>query len=174
MAADDISPEVQEARETMLDAFARTADIYGANRSTGRLYGILYFADEPLSLDTLADRSEYAKSTVSTAMSTLERYHMVHRRSMPGEGKKAYFEAETDFWRVLQAFLTNEVRREIHTMSRALEDAIAALESADTERAKRDREKLQSLKRLYDRSERAVDVLTSTSAERVLGVLDRL
>lgn len=172
--AEDPPAEVVAARETVIDAFAHSAEIYGAKRSYGRLYGILYFAEEPMSLDELADRSEYAKSTVSTAMTELGRYHMVTRRSIPGEGKKAFFEAETDFWQIIKAFMNNEVRREIDTMTRALDEALDTLEDVDDERATRDREKLRELRDLYDRSERAIEIMNSQSLDRILSVFDRL
>lgn len=165
---------VVEARETVIEAFERSAEIYGAKRSYGRLYGILYFAEEPLSLDTLAERSEYAKSTVSTAMTELQRYHMVTRRSLPGEGKKAFFQAETDFWQIIKAFLNNEVRREIDTMSRALDEAIETVEDVEDEHAERDLEKLRELRQVYERSERALDVFNSQPIDRILSVFDRL
>jgi len=165
---------VVEARETMIGAFERSAEIYGVKRSYGRLYGVLYFAEEPLSLDTLAARSEYAKSTVSTAMSDLQRYHMVTRRSLPGEGKKAFYEAETDFWQIFRAFLNNEVRREIETMTGALEAAIDSLEDVEDERAERDRRKLRELKQVYERSDRIVGLFNSQSMDRIVSALERL
>jgi len=174
MSNDEPPQAVREARETVIEAFANSAEIYGAKRSYGRLYGILYFADEPLSLDTLAERSEYAKSTVSTAMTELGRYHMVTRRSIPGEGKKAFFEAETDFWQIIRAFLNNEVRREIETMTRALSDALDSLEDVEDGRAEDDRQKLQELLELYRQSERAIDILNSQSVDRIAAVFDRL
>ena len=166
--------EVESARAEVIDALERTAEVYGAKRSYGRLFGILLFADGPLSLDELVDESGYAKSTVSTATSALERFHLVHRRSLPGEGKKAYFEAETDLWHVFQRFLEDEVSREIRIMSRALDDAAAKLEAAESERADRDLEKVKRLQRVYDRSERLVSVLTSHPVERMSDLLGRI
>ena len=52
---------VAAAREEVIEALARSADVYRLKRSYGRLYGILFFAEEPLSMDDLAERSEYAK-----------------------------------------------------------------------------------------------------------------
>ncbi|NHN61466.1 transcriptional regulator [Halorussus sp. JP-T4] len=153
---------------------ARAADVYGIKPSYGRLYGLLFFAEEPLSLDDLVDRSDYAKSTVSTAMTALERYHFVHRRSIPGEGKRAYFEAETDLWHVCQQFLTQEVRSEIRIMNRALDDAAETLRAADSERARRDLEKVERLQGLYEKADTAVTVLTGSSLDRIAGVLRRL
>jgi DNA-binding transcriptional regulator GbsR (MarR family) len=170
----DADPAVADARETVADALARSAEIYGLNRSYGRLYGVLFFADDPVSLDDLVERSGYAKSTVSTAMNAMERLHLVQRRSIPGEGKKAFYEAQTDFWQVLQEFLKREVQREIDVMVRALDDAETALEAADGEQARRDLEKVRSLKRTYEYSDRLVDLLTSSSIERLTDLVDRL
>jgi DNA-binding transcriptional regulator GbsR (MarR family) len=169
----DVDEDVRAAREEVIEAMARTAEVWGAKRSYGRLFGVLFFADEPLSLDALAERSDYAKSTVSTAMNTLERYHLVQRRSIPGEGKKAFFEAETDFWYVIQQFFQNEVSREIRIMSRALDSAADRLDAADSDQAERDLEKVRKLQSVYDKSERAVSLVTSQPVDRLSGLLDR-
>jgi DNA-binding transcriptional regulator GbsR (MarR family) len=165
---------VARARAEVLDAFERAAEVWGFKRSYGRLYGILFFADDPLSLSELAERSGYAKSTVSTAMSAMERYHLVQRRSIPGEGKTAFFEAERDFWYVFQQFLTQEVSREITVMLRALESAEAHLEDADSEQASEDLAKVRQLKTMYDRSERLVGLLERESIDRLSGLVSRL
>jgi DNA-binding transcriptional regulator GbsR (MarR family) len=165
---------VERARAEVIEAFERSAEVWGMNRSYGRLYGILYFADDPLSLDDLVAESGYAKSTVSTAMQKMDRLHFAHRRSVPGEGKKVFYEAERNFWRIAQQFLKHEVKREIDIMSRALESAATELEAADDERAQRDLEKIQSLQSIYDRSDRLVDMLTSSSVDRLTGLAERL
>jgi DNA-binding transcriptional regulator GbsR (MarR family) len=162
------------AREEVIEAMARSAEVYGFSQSYGRLYGILFFAEEPMSLDTLTERSDYAKSTVSTAMSDLKGMHIVHRRSIPGEGKKAYFEAETDFWHITQELLNREVMREIQIMNRALDSAAATFEQAETDRAARDLEKIRKLQQLYDRFEQLVDLLTGQSISRLISLLKRV
>jgi len=170
----ETSPAVEDAREEVISAMERAAEIYGLNRSYGRLYGILYFEDEPVSLDELVDRSGYAKSTVSTAMRKLERLHFAHRRSLPGEGKKAFFEAERDFWYVMQRLVEREGMREIELMQRALSSAIEDLESADADVAERDLERVRSLKATYDRWETLVSLLTNRRLETVTDLVSRL
>jgi len=165
---------VEAARQEVIDAFGRCAEVYGLNHSYGRLYGILFFADGPLSLDALVAESGYAKSTVSTATQRMDRLHLVHRRSVPGEGKKAFYEAERDFWRIVQEFLRSEVRREIRVMTRALDAAEERLADAEGDRAASDLEKIRSLQRTYDRSERLVALLTGASMERLADLADRL
>lgn len=167
-------PDADAAREEVIEAMARSMEIYGLNQSYGRLYGLLFFAEEPMSLDTLTEKSGYAKSTISTAMNTLERLHFVHRRSIPGEGKKAYFEAETDWWHVFQEVLNQEVMREIRIMGRSLDSAIETLSDADSEKAQRDLEKVRDLQRLYTRCEQAVELLTNHSLDQLASVLKRV
>lgn len=164
----------QAAREEVIEAMVRSAEVWGLNQSYGRLYGTLFFAEEPVSLDELAGETDYAKSTVSTAMSSLERLHMVRRRSIPGEGKKAYFEAETDWWYVFQEILNQEVMREIRIMSRALDSAAETLEDADSEKAKRDLEKIREFQRLYARGEQLVKLLTNQSIDRLISMLKKM
>lgn len=165
--------DAADARETVIEAMERSAEVYGLKRSYGRLYGILFFEPDALSLDELVERSGYAKSTVSSAMGALERFHMVHRRSIPGEGKRAYFEAETDFWYVFQQLFQQEVQREIDTMTRALEQAEETLEASDTDRAERDLERVRQLLGLYHRSETVVDLLSRLSLSRITSLLQR-
>ncbi|MFC6961195.1 GbsR/MarR family transcriptional regulator [Halocatena marina] len=170
---DQTDGDASDARETVIAAIERSAEVYGLKRSYGRLYGILFFESEPLSLDTLVEQSGYAKSTVSNAMGALERFHIVHRRSIPGEGKRAYFEAETDFWYVFQQFLQQEIQREIDIMTRALEQAETILEASDEDRAERDLERVRQLQRLYRRSETVIDLVTSLSFSRVQSLLQQ-
>lgn len=158
----------------MIEALGRSAELYGLNHSYGQLYGILFFSDEPMSLDEIVADSGYARSTVSTAMQKMDRLHLVHRRPVPGEGKTVFYEAERDFWRIVQEFLKHEVQREIDIMTRALDSAAERLEAADDERAAADLEKIRSLQTTYERSQRLVDLLTSSSIERLAGLVDRL
>lgn len=159
----------EKAKTEVADTMARTGEIYGFNRSYGRLYGILYFSGEIQSLDELAEDSGYAKSTVSNAMQTLERYHLVHRRSLPGEGRKVYYEPETDFWTIIREFLEQQGRREIRIMQRGLENAEVALKDApETEQTKRSKERVHHLQRLYEQSERAIDYLTGVPIDQLI------
>jgi hypothetical protein len=51
---------------------------------------------------------------------------------------------------------------------------MAELEAVASDRAERDREKLESPRTMFDRSETVVDVLTSTSFERPTSLVRRL
>ncbi|AHG01889.1 transcriptional regulator (plasmid) [Halostagnicola larsenii XH-48] len=163
----------EEAKIEVADAMAHTAEIYGLNRSYGRVYGLLYFSDEPKSLDELAAESGYAKSTVSNAMTALERYHLVHRRSIPGDGRKVYFEAETDYWTIIREVLEQQGRREIRIMQRALRNAEHALDDApETERTNRAAERIAQLQQLNEQCERMIDFFTNIPDDELLAIVE--
>lgn len=156
--------DVQEAREEVIEAMARSAEIYGLNQSYGRIYGELYFSEEPQSLDDLSEKTGYAKSTVSKVMNALEDFHMVKRRTKAESGKRIYFEAEEDFWYVLQEMLRNQGMREIRIMKRALDKAEDKLEGVDGET---ETEKVETLQELYDDMDTMVQMFTQVSPEEV-------
>ena len=168
----DSTGRVRRAREEIIEAMADSAELYGTQRSVGRLYGLLYFAGEPRSLDELTAESGYAKSTVSTAMATLERAQLVDRRSIPGEGKRVFFEAEEDLWRAFQQFLDTTARQEIETMSSALEEAARLLDADNSEQADEDLAQVQQLQETYDQFSLFLELLTGESLEALLAVAD--
>lgn len=170
----DEESAIEAARKEVIDAMARSMEVYGFSQSYGRLYGILFFANEPVSLDELTTESGYAKSTVSTAMKSLQGIHFVHRRSVSGEGKKAFFEAETDWWYVFQELLHQEIMRELRIMGRALDDAVETFEQSETEQAARDLEKVRQLKQLFDQSEQLVELFTDQSMKEVVSMMEQI
>lgn len=172
--ADEVPPEIAGARETVIEAFEATAALYGVKRSCGRIYGLLYFADEPLSLDELAEQSGYAKSTVSTVASTLERYYLVHRRSRPGAGKRVFYEAQRDWWYALEQLFAREGAREVATMRRAIETAETALDKHDGQLPPGERERFEELSAFYDGVETLVEVAERHSIEELLAAVAAL
>lgn len=168
----DDRERIQAARNEVIGAMANAAEACGAKRSYGRLYGILFFAEEPLSLDALAAESGYAKSTVSTAMTTLERFHMVQRRSLPGEGKRAFYEAEDDFWYAVQQFLEVMAKRELETMSRSFAASAMLLEELDVPEADADLERVRRLEAVADQCDAMLGILTESSFDELAEVAD--
>jgi DNA-binding transcriptional regulator GbsR (MarR family) len=75
----------------------------------GRIWGLLYLQPNPLSLDEIAAELQQSKSNISTTIRGLIEWHLVRRVSMPGS-RKDYYEAATDFWRVMQEIFERRFR----------------------------------------------------------------
>lgn len=165
----DDDPEA--AREGVVQAMERAAERYGLNRSCGRIYGILFFADEPRSLDGLAEESGYAKSTVSTATQTLERLSLIRRRSQPQAGRRAYFEAERDVRSVLAEALGSHADREIGELRRTLEAAQKRLEAYEDEN-ETDLERVRNLRTVVDEVGTIATLLSQIPPDQITEALE--
>jgi DNA-binding transcriptional regulator GbsR (MarR family) len=128
------------ARERVVESMEQSAEVYGLSRSAGRIYGALFFAEEPLSIPELVEGTGYAKSTVSNVTRTLTRLGLVRRRSSEGGGRRVRFEAEREVWFVLQDVLRQYVQREVEATLRAVRRAESRLPDDDGHEGERIRE----------------------------------
>src|SRR6478735_5315407 len=94
---------LKEAEDVVVSALADTMDLYGVTPSVGRLYGMLYFMDEPVTLDQMSEELGMSKPTMSTSIRSLQNIDMVHKVWKKGVRKDLY-EAENK----LQILLNNE------------------------------------------------------------------
>jgi DNA-binding transcriptional regulator GbsR (MarR family) len=165
-----VTDEREAVREDVIESMERSAEVYGLSRSAGRVYGVLYFAEEPLSIADLVEETGYAKSTISNTTRTLGRLGLVHRRSSDGGGRQVAFEAETDVWFVLRDVLRQFGRREVDGTRRTLDRALDRLDEVDGEAAY-DRERVEELRATYDDLGALLDATTERSLPELL---DRL
>ena len=150
----------------------QSAEVCGLSRSAGRVYGVLYFAEDPLSIADLVEETGYAKSTISNTTRTLGRIGLVNRRSSGGGGRQVEFEAERDVWFVVRDVLRRFSRREFDGTRRTLDRALDRLDGADDEAADRDRERMRELRATYDDLGTLLNATTERSLPALLEALD--
>ena len=137
MISETVPPiaSIEEARQPLLDALASTFALYGWSEVMGRMYGLLAFADQPLSQDDLAGMLGVSKATVSTNMRQLESLHFVHRvgggRDGLGGRPRLFYRAERDFKKVFQELIHHNVQREVKLMGRGIEECRQRLQRLD-------------------------------------------
>ncbi|MDT3435927.1 MarR family transcriptional regulator [Haloarcula sp. 1CSR25-25] len=155
------------ARERVIESMEQSAEVYGLSRSAGRIYGVLYFAGEPLSIPELVDETGYAKSTVSTVTRTLSRIGLIHRRSSEGGGRRVRFEAEREVWFILQDVFQQYIQREVQTTLRTIRRAEQQA-PADA----RERERIRNLRATYEDLEEIVQLASEYSAAELREALE--
>ena len=92
----------------------------------GRIFGILYLAERPLSLDEIAAALGQSKSNVSITIRGLVEWHLVRRIPLPGS-RKDHYEAATSFWRVMQEIMERRFRWTVRQVLATLADTERAL-----------------------------------------------
>lgn len=163
------SEETATARERVIESMEQSAEVYGLSRSAGRIYGVLYFATEPLSIPELVEETGYAKSTVSTVTRKLTRIGLIHRRSSDGGGRRVQFTAEREVWFILQDVFQQYILRETHATLRTLRRAENSLPN-DTDSP--DQERIRELRETYDDLQEIIELASDFSSAELRDALE--
>jgi len=111
---------------TLVDGLGAAAATSGIlTQQQARIFGLLYLAAQPLSLDEIAEELSQSKSNVSLNMRVLVEWHLVRRRPVPGS-RKDHYEAATDFFRAMQEIFERRFRWIVRQVLAAAADARAA------------------------------------------------
>lgn len=108
----------------MIENLSRISEFWGYSRAMGGLYAALYLSPGPLSLDELIPIVGVTKGAISTNIRALEQLGMVHRHLRTGD-RKDYYEADTDFWKMVKTVLE---RRQKPEFDKALNGVSSTLE----------------------------------------------
>lgn len=169
-----MSDEDHEAvREEIIESFERSAEVYGLSRSAGRIYGVLYFSSDPLSIPELVEETGYAKSTISNVTRQLTRIGMIRRRSSKGGGRRVKFVPQTDIWVIIQEVLQQNVHREMQGTQRTLNRALQQLDALDTHKVQADRERVQELAATYDQLQSLIELAIDHSPAEMIEAIEQ-
>jgi DNA-binding transcriptional regulator GbsR (MarR family) len=102
---------VTTVQRQFMEAMGRVAEFWGAPASVGSLYGAIYCAPKPVSLDELVEQVGVTKGAISLNVRALERLGLVRWVSRVGD-RKDYYEAEPDFWNVVRGILRERRNRD--------------------------------------------------------------
>ena len=135
---------LRDAEILTADAIGDVIEHWGFRKALGRVWAVLYLESEALPAPTLAERLQMSAGAVSMALTELQRWGVVRRVWRPGE-RKEFFEAETDFWKMIsrvvnerERFLAISVKDRLQRAAQLLEEAPASREKKSAhERVKR-------------------------------------
>jgi DNA-binding transcriptional regulator GbsR (MarR family) len=156
---------LQRARTRCIDSLAQNMNLYGINESVGRLYGLLYFTDEPMSLDSMKDELGMSKTSMSTSVRQLQDLQMVEKVWVKGSRRDLYqcspdwYQTFTDLfsikWRVGITANISSVKKSLIELHDLINDPNTSKEIV--EEANADKEKLEYALNYYDWLNRLVD-----------------
>ena len=118
---------MDRATTTLVDGLGAAAATSGViTQLQGRIFAFLYLQERATSLDDIAAAVEQSKSTISVAMRGLVEWHLVRRVPTPGT-RKDFYEAVTNFWRLMQEIMERRFRWTVRQVLAAVADAEHAL-----------------------------------------------
>jgi DNA-binding transcriptional regulator GbsR (MarR family) len=157
--------QLAKSRSIVIDAIAQNMHLYGITASAGRLYGLLFFSDKPLTLDEMKEELGMSKTSMSNSVRSLLDLNMVEKVWVKGERKDLYT-IKDDWYQCFFDYFTIKWRTAITTNSSAmgkslkkLQELIADPETSEDirEQALKDVEKLKDRMDYYDWQDRLID-----------------
>jgi DNA-binding transcriptional regulator GbsR (MarR family) len=127
------------------DAIGDVIEYWGFRKALGRVWTVLFLSDGPLAAPDLADRLSMSAGAVSTTLSELQRWGVVRRVWKPGD-RKEFFEAETDFWKMISKVVSERERFLARSVKERLDRAIDITQAAP--KKPRSKHVLERLRRL--------------------------
>ncbi|WP_404458689.1 GbsR/MarR family transcriptional regulator [Oceanobacillus kapialis] len=117
-----------ETIEKFIQVIAKNMNLYGITSSVGRLYGVLYFSDNPMTLDDMRDALKMSKTSMSTGVRALSDMKMVESTFRKGTRKDMY-QSEEDWYKSFTSLFGNRWRQHTETNIEEAEETIAELEA---------------------------------------------
>jgi HTH-type transcriptional regulator, glycine betaine synthesis regulator len=154
--------------DKFIQVIAKNMNLYGITPSIGRLYGVLYFSEEPMTLDDMREALSMSKTSMSTGVRTLSDMKMVESTFKKGIRKDLY-QAEEDWYKSFTSLFGNRWRKQTETNIEEAQESIEKLEQLlhETEdeqlkdRIKQDLVKLYYAKNYYDWLMKFITVMAS-------------
>ncbi|WP_019638203.1 GbsR/MarR family transcriptional regulator [Paenibacillus fonticola] len=172
MGLDQLTPEQQadimKVRKRVIEAIGRNMDLYGISLSTGHLYGLLFFADKPMTLDEMGLEMKMSKTSMSTGVRTLLDLKMVNKVWEKGSRKDLY-EVEYDWHQTFTDYFAIKWRKAVESniliLRRSIEEINKWLasepEEALTAILEEDRNKMIDAVKYYEWLDRLIDAMES-------------
>ena len=145
------------------DAIGRLMELWGFKRSMGRVWTVLYLADEPLTASDLRERLQLSAGAVSMTLKELGRWGTIRKVWIQGQ-RKDHFAAEGDLWKMISRVFRQRELVEVRETVLRLEEALQALEAradVDSPRAVVQAERLRQLLELARLGGRLLEALVN-------------
>ncbi len=118
---------MERSRERVIETISQNMHLYGVTPSIGRLYGILFFNDNPMTLDDMKEELQMSKTSMSTSVRTLTDLNMVEKVWRKGERKDLYA-PKRDWYEIFIEYFSHEWRKVIHLNVIAINDSLKELD----------------------------------------------
>src|SRR4051812_27173392 len=109
-----------KARVEMIELCGRLAQLFGLPRSTGQIYGLLYFSVNPMCLDEISENLKISKGSSSTGTRQLCGWNAIRHVWVHGN-RKDYFEVDPDLANLFRSAYAEFIKPRVATSERRID-----------------------------------------------------
>jgi DNA-binding transcriptional regulator GbsR (MarR family) len=166
--------EMLELKKPIIDACIRTSKKNGWSDAMGILRGTLFLESEPMSLDALAEKTGYSKTTVRSNMSYLENLGLARRVVGPVGKQHRYkqhrYALETDA-EAMRPVVLSAARDELHSILQALNLVEKNLD-ANWAEAEKICEIIAKTRQFYEEMARIMELMSLYTLSELIEILE--
>jgi DNA-binding transcriptional regulator GbsR (MarR family) len=166
--------EMLALKSPIIDACIKSAKKNGWSDAMGILRGTLFLENEPMSLDTLAEKTGYSKTTVRSNMNYLENLGMAVRVVGPVGMRHRYkqhrYALETDA-DAMRPVVLSAAREEIHLVLEALNQIEKNLANDSAEAEKRSAI-MAKTRQFYEEMDRVFELMSQCTLKELIHILE--
>jgi DNA-binding transcriptional regulator GbsR (MarR family) len=166
--------EILALKKPIIDACIKSAKKNGWSDAMGILRGTLFLENEPMSLDTLAEKTGYSKTTVRSNMNYLENLGMAVRVVGPVGMRHRYkqhrYALETDA-NAMRPVVLSAAREEIHLVLDALNQIEKNLAN-DSEEAEKRNAIMAKTRQFYEEMDRVFELMSQCTLKELIHILE--
>ncbi|MFP4045717.1 MAG: hypothetical protein ACLFS3_01520 [Candidatus Aenigmatarchaeota archaeon] len=151
--------KVQQIKEDIYSAFSNTASAIGYDEVHGRIIAALIMNENPLSLQELADETNYSSSSISLSLDLLEVFGII-RKVKKQSDRKLYIELDGDLLEGLKQAIIIRMEKSIVETLDHFENYEEMLEDMDSKEGDKIMDGLENLKKQIERLEGYVEKLS--------------
>lgn len=133
----DDHEKYQNIKEQIIQSIAKNMKLYGITPSIGRLFGILYFSEDPMTLDDMRNELGMSKTSMSTGVRALLDMKMVEPVFKRGVRKDLY-RTEDDWFKSFAALFSSQWKKATKTNIEEVEEAMESLKRIEEETGEED------------------------------------
>ena len=136
--------------EKFVTHFGEMGGRWGINRTSSRVFALLYISDRPLHAGEIVDALGFSRSHLSTAIKELVGWRLVQLRHVPGD-RRDHFAASDNVWEIARVLVEERKRREFEPTLGLLED-IRTMKPASSEEGRMQEriDRMRDLMELFD------------------------
>lgn len=123
----DKKEKLEKNRDKVIETISNNMDLYGVTPSIGRLYGAMYFHEEPMTLDEMKDVLGMSKTSMSTGVRTLLELKMVKKVWVKGT-RKDFYQVEQDWYQSFIDLFCIKWRKGIDVNTSTIKKALSELD----------------------------------------------